>query len=123
MTQNVSNFACDLVTLAELQAKLLAADFRESKRRLVWPLVLLPVSLVMLLACFPILLIGTAYLFQKWLSVTASYFAAAGVGALLAIVLGYAGWRLLVSSIQLYRRSLNELDRNVQWLKMVLTSR
>lgn len=125
IARDVSNFACDLVTLAELQAKLFLADFQESKRRVLTPVILLVVGAVMLLACFPVALIGLAWVFMKqaqWTEVPA-YFASAAIGAVLAAVLSYAGMKLLGNALAVYRRSANELERNVQWLKLVLTSR
>jgi hypothetical protein len=105
----------DLWTLGELQCTLLAADFRESRRRMVTALLGMVVGVVLLLAALPVALMALA----EWL-VTAgglSQAAAYGWAALGAVVLAggalLIGWLRLNASLAAFSRSREELGRNL----------
>ena len=121
MTFNLSHLVRDLVTLAELQTELFAADVRQSKHRLVWPLGLLLGGAVLLLACFPVALIGLAiWLGGAGLHPAAAYVAAAGIGAAVTALLLTVGWKLLVRALRTFHHSTDEFVLNLRSIKSML---
>jgi hypothetical protein len=122
VVSGIAEFGNDVATLAELQAKLAAIDFRESAARATVPLVLTLTGLVVAVAGVPVLLAGVAVLLASALSVSLGWMlvlvAAAAIvaaGATAAI----AG-RQFSHSFDTFRRSREELIRNLNWLRTVL---
>jgi uncharacterized membrane protein YqjE len=91
--RGVGDFTHDVLTLAELQAQLLAADVQECRNRLLTPTLLLACGLATSLACFPIGLTALAfYLVQSYnLSYAAGFLIAFIVGAVLGALLSVLG--------------------------------
>ena len=58
--EGVAEFVDDLASLAELQAKLAAADFKDAARRSAAPIVLTVVGLTVVVASLPVALFGEA---------------------------------------------------------------
>ena len=59
---NLAEFGNDTITLAELQGKLLAYDFKEGLGKAIVSMVLAAVGLLLLVGCIPIALAGLALL-------------------------------------------------------------
>lgn len=113
----------DVWTLAELQCKLMAADFQESRRRAVAAVVAIVVGLAMLLAVMPIALIALAKLLvTAGLSEPAAY----GCTALAALVVAagvlWFGWRKLNTAMATFARSRDELGRNLSAIQCLVSS-
>ncbi len=122
MANNMSGFASDIATLAELQTKLLVTDLKESAERLVWPVVLAAVGVSFVFSCFPILLVALAYLFVEAGGMYRGWaFLLSGV---LGLVLGGAilvpAWLLLRGSFRSLERTRKELSENIRWVKQAL---
>jgi hypothetical protein len=111
-----------VATLAELQAKLAALDFKESAERALVPLVVAIGGAVVALGGVPVLLAGVAVLLASalsvslgWMLVLISGLAIMTAGAIAAI----AGNRL-IHAFDSFRRSREELIRNLNWIRTVL---
>lgn len=118
----IGDMGNNLVTLAALQARLAAEDFRESARRslpgVIAAAVLLPVAFASTTAA----LFGVAYwLAAAWdvsLGKALLTVAAGGLGLSISLA-GFAVSKLRDGSSS-FRRSREELERNIAWLGTVL---
>jgi len=119
---SLAEFGNDIATLAELQGKLAVLDLKESTARAVLPFALIVVGAAVVLASLPVALIGAASLIavafsisQGWallLTAGAALVAGAGIAATAASQLG--------RSFDSFRRSREELTRNVTWIRTIL---
>jgi hypothetical protein len=124
VARSVGGVAHDIISLAELQMQLFTVDARQCCRRSVLPGVLVLVAVLLALGCFPVLLLSVAELYV-WLSggqlgQGLALLLAAITGALVAGCLGLVGYLLLRQQFGLFRRSLDEFQRNVRWIKRAL---
>ena len=116
---NVADVLHDVTELAELQAKLLFADSKDTMRRALLAAVVMVVGLCLVLGCIPVTLsaIGYAVHQQTSMSIPLSLTVAAGGTLLLAVLLLVVGWLRLRRSFNTLDRSREELSRNVAWIK------
>ncbi|HUG89712.1 MAG TPA: phage holin family protein [Planctomycetaceae bacterium] len=120
---NVGDFAHDVLTLGELQGRLLLVDLREARNRALRPLVLGVVGVVLLLSSFPVLLLGLAWLIAlTGLPLWASLLIAAAIGVAVSGVLGWFAWRTIRTTFAVFERSRDEFSQNLTWIKSVLRS-
>ncbi len=120
---NVSSFGNDLASLATLQTKLAAADMRESLLKAAPAIGGLAFLGLLSIAGMTALVAG----FALWLAEVMQLRPAValilvGLGSLAAAALG--AWlcvRTLGSSFSTFRRSSEEFDRNLAWIKTTLT--
>ena len=124
VARNVGEVAHDIVSLAELQTQLLMVDARECCRRSLVPGAMVFVAILLALGCFPVLLLSVAELYV-WLGggqlgQGLALLLATITGALVAGCLGMVGYILLRRQFGLFYRSLDELQRNVRWIKRAL---
>lgn len=121
---NAAEFVHDLVTLSELQVKLLVVDLREGSRHALLPLGLIVLAGCLALGVFPILLAALALgLAAAGLSYWLSFLLAALIGVIISGATGYGGYVLLKKQAKVLRRSQEEFERNVHWVKSALTQR
>jgi hypothetical protein len=121
--RGVSDVVRDVVTLTELQAELLRVDAKDAAARLISPLVLLAVAAALGLGTIPVVLLliavglvaGTGM--ATWLALLISVL----VGIVAAAAVAIAGWKKLRSPLDSFRRSAEELNRNINWLKQTLS--
>jgi hypothetical protein len=117
-----AEFVHDLLTLAELQFKLLAVDARQGLAGLIAPAVAVAGGIFVALGCLPVALAAVALALVETTDLThAQSFglvvAAAAVGGCVAIAVG--AW-VLSRRVRFLNRSLEEWQRNVQWVKETL---
>ncbi len=122
LARDVGSFANDVLTLAELQAQLLAADVQECRQRVLVPSLVLLCGLALGLACFPIALVTLALglvLFLETSLFTALLIVvvAAAIGSALLCIFG---WIHVRQRAAVLRRSRDELVRNLSWIKRVV---
>jgi hypothetical protein len=119
---SVNALGTDLGNLATLQLRLAACDARESLRRLAPSLILGGVGLIILPSSVVVALIGAAYgiaatttLTLPWalLSVAAAGFLLSAISLLIAVRLSRGGFTS-------FRRSSEELQRNIAWIRTVV---
>jgi hypothetical protein len=119
---SVAGLGNDVSTLFDLQAKLVALDAKESTQKALAPLVILVVALVLALAAFTVGLFGLGELISTALTISQGASMLLTAGATLVFVGGAIAFSIvqLKASLTPFRRSIEELDRNVAWLKTVL---
>lgn len=119
---NIADFGNDIATLAELQAKLTLLDAKEAASKAVTPLILLGGGLAVALGSLPVVLIGLADMIARAAKVPAG--TAQLVVGLVALALGglvaYLGLKGSTRSLGSFRRSSEELTRNISWIRTVL---
>jgi formate hydrogenlyase subunit 3/multisubunit Na+/H+ antiporter MnhD subunit len=123
LIDNVSSFSNDLATLATLQTKLAAADLREGLQKAAPAVGVLAAVGLLSVAGVTALVIGLAFwLAESFQLRTGSALALVGLGSLVVAALGaWLGARALASSFATFRRSSEELERNLAWIKTTLT--
>jgi uncharacterized membrane protein YqjE len=120
--RSVSGLAHDVITLAELQAQLLAVDLRDSRSRAALPVALLISGVLLALGTVPVLLLGIGWLLVMhagWTEGTA-FLTVGGSAIVLAAAITWIGSQRLRSAITVLTRSCQELSENIQWLKQTL---
>jgi len=119
---SVAGLGHDVATLLDLQARLVALDAKESTQKAVTPLVTVLVAVVLTLAGFTVGLFGAAELIARALTISQGASMLLTAGVTLALAGGVIAFSIsqLKASLTPFRRSVEELDRNVAWLKTVL---
>lgn len=108
--------------LAELQIELLEADLQDCLQRLIRPVIAVVAGITLLLGCTPVLLLGIARLLVEFAGMpeAAALLTTSIVAALMAGGLAFLGWKKLGLSLSAFKRSRQELTRNIQWIRAVL---
>jgi hypothetical protein len=122
MVGNIADFGNDIATLAELQAKLTALDARDCAARAATPVIILGAGVALALGSLPVILIGLADVIAantKLSSGTAQLIVGL-VALVVAGVGGYFGLKGTIRSLDSFRRSREELIRNLSWIRTVL---
>ena len=119
---NIADFGNDIATLAELQAKLTLLDAKDAAAKATTPLIFLGAGLALALASLPVILIGVADLIASStkLSSGVSQLIVGLVALALAGVAALIGWKGSTGSLTSFRRSTEELTRNISWIRTVL---
>jgi hypothetical protein len=119
---SLTEFGNDLATLAELQLKLAELDARAAAERAVVPLAAAAGALAVLLAALPVLMLGVAALLASLLHVAEGWamLLVGGVALVGAAITVAVAVPRLVRSFDSFRRSRDELTRNVSWMRTVL---
>lgn len=119
--RGMAALAQDTTAIAELQAKLAALDLKDGSKSLRNAAVLAAVGGVLLLACLPVGMIGLAELlvyagWQRWIS----YLTTGAVGLVLGLLLLWFCWLAVRKAAGSFKRSREELSRNVEWFRQAL---
>lgn len=120
--ENVANLAYDLVSLSELQAKLLFLDLQEGSAKAATPTALLAGGICMVLGSLPVVLLGLGGVLATWtsLSTPIAWLIVAGV----ALLTGIIAIRLAVIQLKqaslILTRSRSELNETIVWIKKVI---
>lgn len=120
---SVESFGNDLATLASLQAKLAAADARESLLKALPSVVGLGVLVLLLIGGMAAIVAGFAVWLAEALHLGLGVsLMLVGLGCLiLGALFSLLCLRLLSKSFTAFRRSSEELERNLAWVKTTLT--
>lgn len=123
LMENVSSFGGDIATLASLQSQLAAADARAGLARATPAVAGLVVAALLAVAGAVAIVGGLAlWIAEAFAIKTSVALMLTGLGALVVVALvGVVSVRLLISSATTFRRSLEELQRNIAWIKTTLT--
>ncbi len=119
---NIAGFGNDVITLAELQAQLTLIDARECLSRATTPFLAMAAGAVVALGSIPVILLGVADLISKVAQISpgASRLIVSLVALGAAGAIGYLSLKAVTGSLTSFRRSTEELTRNVSWLRSVL---
>ena len=119
---DVGEFAHDVLSLAELQAQLFAADLQQCGQRVFVPAAILIASGALGLACFPIALAGLALLMIQVFAATpaAAFLIVAAFGLVASALVCLISWSNVRRRLAVLGRSKQELVRNLRWIKKVL---
>jgi hypothetical protein len=122
LVSNIAEFGNDFATLAELQGQLAVQDARECASRAATPVIAIAVSALLMLAAMPVLLLAAADLISTsaGLSIGLSRLIVAGGSIVIAAVVGSVALGHARRSLESFRRSREELVRNVSWIRTVL---
>ena len=112
----------DIVSLAELQLELFRVDCREGLRQILIPVALLLFAGIVAAGTVPIALMLVAELLVQTagLSRAAAFSIAAMSGVIVAVTIGVVGWSYLRGVVRVFKRSREELTRNMTWIKHAL---
>jgi lysylphosphatidylglycerol synthetase-like protein (DUF2156 family) len=116
---SVSELAHDAIELAELQAQLLVLDVKTAAFETRTSLVLVIVAASLLLGCIPVALFALAEVFVvqlEW-SRSVALAVAAVVGLALCGGCVAVAWSRFQVGLQSLKRSREELQRNLAWIK------
>jgi len=122
VARSTAEFLHDILTLGELQARLLVLDGKTDLKRLIFPFVVLATGAVICLSCVPVALAALALVLVE----AAEFTHAQAFGIALLVGLGLGGILVLGAAFYLrsgwtlFERSRIEWQRNVQWAKDVL---
>ena len=119
---NIADFGNDIASLAELQAKLTLMDAKEAASKAAVPVVVLVGASVLALGSLPVILLGLAGLIASAAKIQPAT-AQLLVGLTTLVVAGIAGFVGLkgsTGSLKSFRRSSEELTRNLSWVRTVL---
>jgi uncharacterized membrane protein YqjE len=118
----ISDFAENVATLLELQAQLAMLDLKECIARATLPLIFVAIGLALMLASLPVILGGLALVLATALNI--------GIGAALLLtglvvlvvsgLIAYTAWLRSRPGFDSFRRSREELVRNLSWIRTVV---
>lgn len=124
VTTRATSLAYDLITLAELQARLLYLDVREVGTRSAGAGVFLVAMLALMLSAVPVLLLGGA----DWLSAGmdlspgTSKILVGGCAVAIAAATGWFAFKSLRKVVTVFGRSQQELNDNIEFIKSLVSS-
>ena len=119
VADSFSDVIGDVATLAELQFDLLKLDCAESRRQIALPITAIVTGLLFAAGLFPalLLLISAAIYEFAELPLTASIGIASAIGLFISGVTVFLGLRGVRKALVTFKRSSEELRRNVEWMK------
>jgi len=122
VTTHFSSLAYDLITLAELQTKLLYADVREAGSRSAASAVSLAAMMVIGLGAVPVVLFGIAELLMNYAHWDrgVACLVVAGLAAVVAGVAGFLCVQRLRTVLAIFGRSNQELYANLEFVKSLV---
>jgi uncharacterized membrane protein YqjE len=125
VANSVAEMTHNAIELAELQAKLFSLDVKETSQNAGISIGLVIGSVCILLGSVPVLLIALALALVELLgwSPAVSYAVAGLVGILISVGIAAAAWTQFRTGMATMKRSREELNRNVAWLKSNLRNR
>ncbi len=122
VTTHASGLAYDLITLAELQARLLFLDMREATRRSAITAVILSAMAVFSVSAVPVCLLGISELlieYAEWHRAVA-YLTVGSVGAIAALIGAFIAAKRLVKIGAVFGRSHQEFQDNLEFVKRLV---
>jgi hypothetical protein len=119
--RNLAGVGEDLMSLFELQGKLLACDVKEASQRVVLAIALIVGAAVLALGCVPVILMGLGWGLAELsgLSLPLALLIVGGVALLLAAGAVWWGATLSRRIVTVFKRSYCEFKHNLDWIKKV----
>lgn len=118
-TCTAGKFGCDVLELLELQAKLLKADTKRAMVQSQGAVLIAIIGSLCLAGCVPILILGVASAITYYFDVAAwvSQLAVSVCFAIVSVTFIVVAMRSLSKTGQQFRRSTEELSKNIEWAK------
>jgi len=125
VASSFSELTHNAIELAELQAQLFSLDVKQTSQKAGISVALAVGSVCVLLGTIPVVLIAIAQVLVEQLgwSPAASYGVAALIGIVVSASIGAAAYARFSTGIATMKRSREELNRNIGWLKSNLRNR
>lgn len=122
MGENVANLAADLVSLGELQVKLLLLDLQEGSGQVIRTAAIFLCGSCLLLGAIPVLLLGLGGLLSSGssLSLPTAWLLVAVMALMVSSLSLWQAVRQLRRSSAILLRSRTELQENITWIKRVI---
>jgi len=119
---SIADLGNDITTLAELQAKLAALDLKDCADRAIMPLGFLVAAAVVVAGCIPVVLLGIADVVARAFGIVPGWamLLTAGIALAFGGIVLFVAARTLGRSFTSLRRSREELERNLAWVRTVL---
>lgn len=120
--RGMAALAHDATSIAELQARLVALDLKDSSKPLRKAVILAVLGGALLIACLPVGMLGVAALlvevanWEPWVA----YLVTGGAGLVIGLVLLWLCWVTVRKTAATFKRSREELSKNVEWFKHAL---
>ncbi|MCE9548552.1 MAG: phage holin family protein [Planctomycetia bacterium] len=125
VARNFKELQHDVLVLLRLQVDLVRMDIEQWRRRLSVPLFLLVLAVALALGSVPVLLYGVAQALTSLsgmpLALSLEIVAVVSLG--IAAIAAYYGWQRLQAANVVFQRSEEELKRNIEWLKELLSDK
>jgi hypothetical protein len=122
VTGHAGSLAHDLITLAELQARLLYYDAREVGSRSAGSAVSLAAMLALALSSIPVVLLGIGEMLAEWMDWPrgAANLLVGGIAGLAGTVAGWISFRRLRRVTTVFSRTQQELHENLEFVKSLV---
>ncbi|MCG6156448.1 phage holin family protein [Rubinisphaera margarita] len=124
LQRNMAWLVHDVIELVELQLRLVGVDVSEGAKESRVPVILIIGGACLFLGTAPVLMGGLALFLASALewSIAASLCVVALLGAVVAAVMAFTGYRSARKALGLLHRSRDELTANLHWIKKTLVS-
>lgn len=121
LAHNMGELGSDFLTLLELQARLGWEDLKTASRQATLGFAWTIVALGCAIGGLPVLLVGVAEFLVEVLGWTRwlAYLSFGTIAVLTSAFLAYLGARRIFANAAVFRRSRDELLKNLEWLKQV----
>lgn len=119
---NVANLASDLLSLAELQARLVALDLRESGAQALIPAAVVTGGVCLALGTVPVLLLGISGALAGAVSISlvSAEMMVSVVAMAAAAVCVWIGCQKMIAALNVLHRSREEFEANLRWIKKAI---
>ena len=123
VARSIGGMFSDLLSLSELQVKLLKRDGSEAIHRTYVSIAFLVVGLLILLACLPVGMLAVVYSLHEFcqLSMSISMIIVVATGLVSGAILALIAYFKLKRVGNVFERSQTELSKNIDWLKNSMT--
>lgn len=120
--RNLSDFGSDVMTLVELQWRLMLLDAREGSKAIIPAASTVVVGATIALMALPILMVSLAHAIMEFghLRPSLAFLITGVIGIAVGGIVAAVGWNTLQKGSALFTRSRQEFDANTRWMKNVL---
>ena len=119
VARSIGGMCSDLLSLTELQMKLLKRDSAEAVHRTYFSIAILAIGLLILFACLPVGMLAIVYVLHEFaqLTMAMALIIVVASGLLVGTVLASVAYFKLKKVGNIFHRSQTEFSKNVDWLK------
>ena len=124
VAKSIGGMFSDFISLTELQLKLLKRDTSETVQRTYISAAFFIAGILILLACLPVGMLGTVYVFSEFfeMDLALAFGVVVALGLVTGLIAASIGFLKLRKAGNIFHRSQTEFSKNVDWLKSSLKS-